>query len=95
MKESFSYQRNEQYPGRVAVMAEFMPGFSDKKETPTIKYTTEADEIEEDDVSASLSVDHCFIFVVDRSGSMSGRRIVLTKKALQFFMQSLPVGSKF
>ena len=37
----------------------------------------------------------CFIFVVDRSGSMSGRRMEITKEALKIFIQSLPVGCTF
>ena len=36
-----------------------------------------------------------FIFVVDRSGSMNGRRIELAKKALSLFVHSLPDGCKF
>ena len=76
-------------------MAEFMPTFSAQKETPKIVFRTDADEIEEDDLAENLQTNHSFIFVVDRSGSMSGSRIEITKKALKFFMQSLPVGSKF
>jgi Mg-chelatase subunit ChlD len=37
--------------------------------------------------------DFCFVFLVDRSGSMSGSRIEVTKEALKLFIQSLPVGS--
>ena len=36
-----------------------------------------------------------FTFLVDRSGSMGGRRIEITKDALKLFMQSLPVGCNF
>jgi Mg-chelatase subunit ChlD len=43
----------------------------------------------------SSGEDFCFIFVVDRSGSMEGRRIEITKEALKLFIKSLPVGSKF
>ena len=43
----------------------------------------------------SSGKDFCFIFVVDRSGSMGGRRIEITKEALKLFIKSLPVGSKF
>uniref|UniRef100_A0A0G4H2C1 VWFA domain-containing protein n=1 Tax=Chromera velia CCMP2878 TaxID=1169474 RepID=A0A0G4H2C1_9ALVE len=35
------------------------------------------------------------IFLVDRSGSMSGRRIEQTKAALEIFLQSLPVNCAF
>jgi uncharacterized protein with von Willebrand factor type A (vWA) domain len=37
-----------------------------------------------------------YIFMVDRSGSMtSGKRVPLTKEAMTLFMQSLPLNSKF
>ena len=36
-----------------------------------------------------------FIFLIDQSGSMSGKPIDLVKKALLLFLQSLPVGSYF
>ena len=40
--------------------------------------------------------DYLFIFVVDRSGSMSlNNRIVLTIEALKLFLRSLPLDSKF
>jgi len=51
----------------------------------------------EEPISAELSKgeDFCFIFLVDRSGSMSGSRIEITKEALNLFIQSLPVGCQF
>ena len=36
-----------------------------------------------------------FIFLVDQSGSMEGSRIKIASKALQLFIQSLPVGSYY
>lgn len=36
-----------------------------------------------------------FIFIVDRSGSMSGRKMDMTKEALKLFIQSLPPGCTF
>ena len=36
-----------------------------------------------------------FVFIVDRSGSMSGQRMATCVTALKFFMKSLPRGSKF
>ena len=39
--------------------------------------------------------DFCYVFIVDRSGSMSGRRIEVTKDAMKLFMQSLPQKCKF
>ena len=43
----------------------------------------------------SKGEDFCFIFIVDRSGSMGGPRMEITKDALKLFIQSLPVGSQF
>ena len=36
-----------------------------------------------------------FIFIVDRSGSMSGQKMEMTKEAMKLFIQSLPAGSMF
>eukprot|EP00347_Sterkiella_histriomuscorum_P017977 403347255 len=36
-----------------------------------------------------------YIFLIDRSGSMSGKRIKLAVQALQLFLHSLPMGCKF
>jgi hypothetical protein len=95
----FLYQRNEKlFPGKVAVMAQFLPSFSAAAGAQTagkIAYTTEDDELEEDSMKENLEHKMCFTFVVDRSGSMSGGRIEITKQALKLFLQSLPTGSYF
>jgi hypothetical protein len=36
-----------------------------------------------------------YIFLIDRSGSMSGSPIELAVGALKLFLHSLPIGSKF
>ena len=36
-----------------------------------------------------------YIFLVDRSGSMSGSKMEMTKEALKLFIQSLPSGCLF
>jgi Mg-chelatase subunit ChlD len=54
-------------------------------------------EVMEDEEPEATSLtkgdDFLFVFIVDRSGSMSGRRMEVTKDAMKLFMQSLPVGS--
>lgn len=44
-------------------------------------------DMEENDVSCE------YIFIIDRSGSMSGRRISIAKDALKLCIKSLPVDS--
>lgn len=36
-----------------------------------------------------------FIFLIDRSGSMSGRTIDMAKSSLSIFLKSLPINSKY
>ena len=74
----------------VACMATLVPTFEPKHPQDAV-LTNETPE------SAQLSKgeDFSFIFLVDRSGSMGGTRIEITKEALKLFIQSLPVGSKF
>ena len=45
---------------------------------------------EESEISPAL-----FIFLIDQSGSMSGKRIEISKKGLELFMQSLPSKSYY
>ena len=95
----YVYQRNlKQFPGEVAVMAQFMPTFNSSESMATadkIEYTTDADDMVEDDVNSNLQAKLVFSFIVDRSGSMGGIRIDIAKEALNLFMQSLPTGSYF
>lgn len=44
---------------------------------------------------ALVQTSNFFIFIVDRSGSMSGSNIETTKEALVLFLKSLPPGSRF
>jgi uncharacterized protein with von Willebrand factor type A (vWA) domain len=39
--------------------------------------------------------DYIFIFIVDRSGSMQGEKMEMTKEALKLFIKSLPAGCRF
>ena len=42
-----------------------------------------------------INEEFVFYFVIDRSGSMGGSRIEISKEAMKLFMQSLPDGCKF
>jgi len=88
-------QRSDEYPGKVAVMAQFMPKFTKQQSGGKIKMTTDEDEIEEDAIKDKYDEKLAFIFIVDSSGSMGGQRMEMTKKALELFIQSLPTGCKF
>ena len=54
------------------------------------KYKKEKSSNEKETTNPAL-----FIFLVDQSGSMDGHRIKIASKALQLFLQSLPVGSYY
>ena len=82
------YQRSADYPGQVAVLAQFLPTFVVEKEK---KLFTTTSGLDEQDVSTSIDSNYQFIFVVDRSGSMGcNSRMQITKDAMRLFMQSLP-----
>ncbi len=46
-------------------------------------------------IPGSEEKDNVFIFIVDRSGSMGGKKMDMTKEALKLFIQSLPTGCMF
>ena len=86
------YAEHPEYPDEVAVCASFVPTF----EVPNPQEEFEVLEDEEPEQTVhSHGKDYLFMFIVDRSGSMSGRRIETAKEALKLFMRSLPVDSKF
>ena len=90
------YQVSSKYPEEVAVMAQFLPKFgAGVQPQDKIEFTTDQEGIEEDDVDPVLEDKCCFLFVVDRSGSMGGQRMDITREALKLFMMSLPSGSYF
>lgn len=77
----------------VAVSATFIPSFEPKAP----QEATEVLENEEPPITPiSDGKDFLFVFLVDRSGSMSmNNRINITVNALKLFLRSLPVNSYF
>lgn len=90
-KPKLAYQRSADYPGEVALMAQFLPCFT---KSCSSKVTTSG--LEERDLNSAVDFKYQFIFVVDRSGSMGcSNRMHIANEALKLFMKSLPSGSKF
>ena len=69
-------------------MVNLMPSFETKEAQELIKSYDGAPDV----ASLSKGKDFCFIFLVDRSGSMGGEGIQIAKQALELFIQSLPAG---
>jgi uncharacterized protein with von Willebrand factor type A (vWA) domain len=59
------------------------------------KLTNNLIDSDDDDDDEEVTAPGEFIFVVDRSGSMSGAPMETTKDALKLFLRSLPADSKF
>ena len=80
-------------------MAQFTPAMTLKQEyveKVAIQYDTPLENLELDPKLTESDSKLCFIFIVDRSGSMyCGQRMPMTVKAMELFMQSLPDQSYF
>lgn len=90
LKPQLKYQKNTE-TGEVACMASFVPTFVPSLEPQDAEITNDQPE----EVMVSVGQDFHFIFIVDRSGSMGGQRIAITREALAIFLKSLPVGCNF
>jgi Mg-chelatase subunit ChlD len=81
LKPQLKYQINEQ-TNEVACLASFVPTFAPIEPQDEIQISSETPE----QLDMSGGKDFCFIFVVDRSGSMAGKRMEITKEALKLFI---------
>jgi len=69
------FEKNQKYPGEVVVMVSLVPSFEPKQ-------PQELNVLEDEDpvgTSFYKSQDFLYVFVVDRSGSMEGNRMEITK----------------
>ena len=70
-------------------MAQFMPTFNTTSTSSTagkIMFTSDPDDLVEDNVKTDLDKNLVFIFIVDRSASMNeDNRIDIVKEALELF----------
>ena len=86
----FVYQRSQNFPGYVAVMAQFLPTFEGRQPQDEshkkINYIDD-EEIDEGEIDNSLASKTNYCFVVDRSGSMRyGDKMEITKESLKLFV---------
>jgi Mg-chelatase subunit ChlD len=87
LRPQLLYEESTKYPDEVAVCASFVPTFEPPQ--PQEEFEVKHDE-QPDSTNLIKGEDFLFVFLVDRSGSMSGKRINVTREAMQFFIQSLP-----
>ena len=92
MRPRLLFEESAKFPEEVAVSASFVPTF----EPPQPQEECEVLQDEQpESTSLTNGSDFFFVFIVDRSGSMGGKRIEVTKEAMKLFMRSLPSGCKF
>jgi Mg-chelatase subunit ChlD len=72
-----------------------VPNFIEKEAITDDMTVTEEERPDPQDLPSYTEGSNLFIFIVDRSGSMSGSKMETTKEALVLFLKSLPMGSKF
>ena len=72
-------------------MVSFVPTFEPTEPNCVGAFVGEVPEL----INRINGEDFFYIFIVDRSGSMDGRRLEVTKNEMKLFMQSLPPKCKF
>ena len=91
-------QAHPDKPDEIACMISLVPTFVPPEPQDQEAEITEDEKPEEVDsivIPGQQEKDNVFVFIVDRSGSMSGKKMDMTKEALKLFIQSLPAGCMF
>lgn len=83
-------EKSTKFENEVAVGASFAPSFDNSRDEGYVKVVNN----EYPEKLPVNGTDFHFVFIIDRSGSMSGENIIMARKALQLFVQSLPKGCK-
>lgn len=78
------------------IKAKYLPNILKIDTSQSALYDPKVEEEEEsDDIFAIEPKLYEYVFLIDRSGSMSGTPMKLAVEALILFLHSLPIGSKF
>jgi uncharacterized protein with von Willebrand factor type A (vWA) domain len=88
-------QASPAHPDEVAVMFSFVPQFEGIQQTTELETAVEERPEPQEIPGEYVEENNYFIFIVDRSGSMSGTKMETTKEALTLFLKSLPSDSYF
>ena len=88
-------QPHPKYPDEIACMVSLVPTFVPPQPQEETEVVENEKPEEVDLVDYTKENDTLFVFIVDRSGSMSGQKMDMTKEALKLFIQSLPSGCLF
>ena len=96
MEPQLQYATDPAYPDEVASTLSFTPSFNAESIGRRLSARLQILVDEEPEQTTLFNPEHLhFIFVLDRSGSMWGDRMVKAKEALILFLRSLPEGCKF
>jgi hypothetical protein len=90
-------QAHPDKPDEIACMISLIPTFVPPNPQDELEIVENERPEEQDSVAipGQMDKDNLFIFIVDRSGSMGGQKMEMTKEALKLFIQSLPAGCTF
>jgi hypothetical protein len=89
-------QKSDNHPNDVAVLFSFVPSFQEKQPGLTPLESAVDEKPEPQELAPEIKdAQNLYIFIVDRSGSMSGKKMETTKEALIIFLKSLPSDAYF